>query len=657
MSILQCCLIIVLAPLIGSVIAGFFRKQIGRVGAHSVTIAGVGLSLVLSIYVATLILTGAEPVLNSNLYTWANGGDLFPFAFYIGFMIDPLTVVMLVIVTFVSFLVHIYSIGYMVDDDGYQRFFSYISLFTFMMLMLVTANNFLQLFFGWEGVGLVSYLLISFWYQKESAIQGGLKAFLVNRVGDFGFVLGIAMVLAYVGSLDYETVFNSAGALAKENIEVFSGHQWSVITVTCLLLFVGAMGKSAQIPLHVWLPESMEGPTPISALIHAATMVTAGVFMVARISPLMELSTTALSVVLVIGATGALFTGLLAIVMNDIKRVIAYSTLSQLGYMMAAMGASAYSAGMFHLLTHACFKALLFLAAGSVIIGMHHEQDMRKMGGLYKKMPITYITFLIGSLALCAIPPFAGFYSKDTIIEAVQLSTIPGSAYAYFCVAVGAIVTAVYTFRALFMTFHGKPRMDDHTWSHVHESPWVVWLPLVLLAIPSVILGYIMYMPMLFDAPTLLNASIFVLPAHNVLAEMAKEVVSPMKTMLTAFDSLVFWMTLAGIGITWVCYIGIPSIPAYLAKKFAWIYQILVDKYGFDSFYDFAFVRGARALGQGFYNIGDQKLIDGLIVNGTGHTVKWFAVKGKSIQSGYLYHYVAVMVLGIVGFLCWLLLG
>jgi NADH-quinone oxidoreductase subunit L len=401
----------------------------------------------------------------------------------------------------------------------------------------------------------------------------------------------------------------------------------------------------------------MEGPTPISALIHAATMVTAGVFMVARISPLMELSNTALSVVLVIGATGALFTGLLAIVMNDIKRVVAYSTLSQLGYMMAAMGVSAYSAGMFHLLTHACFKALLFLAAGSVIIGMHHEQDMRKMGGLYKKMPITYITFLIGSLALCAIPPFAGFYSKDTIIEAVQLSTIPGSAYAYFCVAVGAMVTAVYTFRALFMTFHGKPRMDDHTWSHVHESPWVVWLPLVLLAIPSVILGYIMYMPMLFDTPTLLNSSIFVLPAHNVLAEMAKEVVSPLKTMLTAFDSLVFWMTLAGIGIAWVCYIAIPSIPAYLAKKFAWIYQILVDKYGFDSFYDFAFVRGAKALGQGFYNIGDQKLIDGLIVNGTGHTVKWFAVKGKSIQSGYLYHYVAVMVLGIVGFLCWLLLG
>lgn len=657
MSILQYCLVIVLAPLIGSVIAGFFRKQIGRVGAHTVTILGVGLSLMLSIYVATLILTGAEPILNSNLYTWASGGDLFPFAFHIGFLIDPLTVVMMVVVTFVSFLVHVYSIGYMADDDGYQRFFSYISLFTFMMLMLVTGNNFLQLFFGWEGVGLVSYLLISFWYHKESALQGGLKAFLVNRVGDFGFILGMGLVLAYVGSLDYATVFAGANALSKESIEIFSGHPWPVITVTCLLLFVGAMGKSAQIPLHVWLPESMEGPTPISALIHAATMVTAGVFMVARISPLMELSTTALSFVLIIGATGALFTGLLAIVMNDIKRVIAYSTLSQLGYMMAAMGVSAYNAGMFHLLTHACFKALLFLAAGSVIIGMHHEQDMRKMGGLYKKMPITYVTFLIGSLALCAIPPFAGFYSKDTIIEAVQLSTIPGSSYAYFCVVVGAMVTAVYTFRSLFMTFHGKPRMDADTLSHVHESPWVVWLPLVILAVPSVILGYILYMPMLFDNPTLLSASIFVLPEHNVLAELAHEVVSPFRSMLTAVDSLVFWLTLAGIAISWICYIARPAIPARVSTIFSWIYRMLMDKYGFDSFYDLVFVRGVKALGQGFYAIGDQKLIDGFIVNGTGRTVRWFAIKGKGFQSGYLYHYVAVMVLGIVGFLCWLLLG
>ena len=483
MSILQCCLIIVLAPLVGSVIAGFFRNQIGKIGAHTITSGSVGLSLILSIYVAKMILTGASPTLNTNLYTWVSGGDLFPFAFHIGFLIDPLTVLMMVIVTFVSFLVHIYTIGYMADDPGYQRFFSYISLFTFMMLMLITGNNFLQLFFGWEGVGLVSYLLIGFWYEKESAIEGSLKAFLVNRVGDFGFIIGIGLVLAYAGSLDYETVFRNSSSLATQTIEIFSGHSWSVLTVICIFLFIGAMGKSAQVPLHVWLPESMEGPTPISALIHAATMVTAGVFMVARISPLIELSTTALSFILVVGATGALFTGILAIVMNDIKRVIAYSTLSQLGYMMVAMGASAYSAGLFHLTTHACFKALLFLGAGSVIMGMHHEQDMRKMGGLWRKMPITYVTFLIGSLALCAIPPFAGFYSKDTIIEAVGLSTTPGGSYAYFCVVMGAMCTAIYSFRALFMTFHGKPRMDEETLSHVHESPWVILFPLIILAI------------------------------------------------------------------------------------------------------------------------------------------------------------------------------
>ena len=656
MSILQCCLIIVLAPLLGSIIAGFFRHQIGKTGAHTVTIAGVGLSLALSVYVAISILTGSEPILNTNLYTWASGGSLFPFAFHIGFLIDPLTVFMLVIVTFVSLLVHIYSIGYMVDDEGYQRFFSYISLFTFMMLMLVTANNFLQLFFGWEGVGLVSYLLIGFWYHKESANQGSFKAFLVNRVGDFGFILGIGLVLAYAGSLDYETVFKSATSMASETIEIFNGHPWSVMTVTCLMLFVGAMGKSAQIPLHVWLPESMEGPTPISALIHAATMVTAGVFMVARISPLIELSTTALSFVLIIGATGALFTGILAIVMNDIKRVIAYSTLSQLGYMMAAMGVSAYSAGIFHLTTHACFKALLFLGAGSVIMGMHHEQDMRKMGALWRKMPVTYVTFLIGSLALCAIPPFAGFYSKDTIIEAVQLSTIPGSAYAYFCVVVGAMVTAIYTFRALFMTFHGKPRMDEHTLSHVHESPWVVLFPLIMLAIPSVILGYLLYMPLLFNKPALLSESLFVLPEHNVLAEMATEVVSPWHTMLHAVNSPVFWLTLAGVFIAWIAYIAIPSIPTFLATTFSRSYRLLLNKYGFDTFNDFVIVRGTKALGRFFYRVGDQKLIDGLLVNGTGRTVRWFAIKGKGIQSGYLYHYIAVMVFGVLGFLSWLLL-
>lgn len=657
MSIQHLCLIIVLAPLFGSVIAGFFRNQIGRVGAHSVTIAGVGLSLILSIYVAIVILSGSAETFNANLYTWASGGDLFPYAFNIGFLIDPLTVIMLVVVTFVSFLVHIYSIGYMDDDDGYQRFFSYISLFTFMMLMLVTANNFLQLFFGWEGVGLVSYLLISFYYQRESAIAGGLKAFLVNRVGDFGFVLGMGMLLAYVGSLDYETVFHNANSLASQSIELFSGHPWSVLTVSCLLLYVGAMAKSAQVPLHVWLPESMEGPTPISALIHAATMVTAGVFMIARISPLVELSTTTLSVILVIGATGALFTGILALVMDDIKRVVAYSTLSQLGYMMVAMGVSAYSAGIFHLLTHACFKALLFLGAGSVILAMHHEQDMRKMGGLWRKMPITYVTFFIGSLALCAIPPFAGFFSKDTIIEAAKVSEIPGSAYAYICVALGAMVTALYTFRALFMTFHGKPRMDEHTLSHVHESPWVVWLPLVLLAIPSAIIGYILYMPMLFNTPSLLGNSLFVLPQHNVLAELAKEVSSPLQAVLHSIVSPIFWLTIAGILIAWVCYIARPSIPALLAKRFSWVYRMLINKYWFDAFNNLFFVRGTKAMGRFFYQTGDQKIIDGLVVNGTGRTVRWFAQKGRTIQSGYLYNYATVMVFGLFAFLCWLLLG
>ncbi|WP_454781305.1 NADH-quinone oxidoreductase subunit L [Legionella sp. WA2022007384] len=657
MSIQQLCLIIVLTPLAGSIIAGFFRNQIGRVGAHSATILGVAISFVASLYVAWQVFSGAMPTESTVLYHWATGGLILPFEFNIGFLIDPLSAVMLVTVNFVSLLVHIYSIGYMADDDGYQRFFSYISLFTFMMLMLVSANNFLQLFFGWEGVGLVSYLLIGFWYQKESAIEGSLKAFIVNRVGDFGFLIGIALVFAYTGSIDYETVFKSVNYLTTQNIELFQGHPWSLVTVICLALYVGAMGKSAQVPLHVWLPESMEGPTPISALIHAATMVTAGVFMIARISPLIEFSTTALSVVLVIGATGALFTGILALTMNDIKRVVAYSTLSQLGYMMVGMGASAYSAGMFHLLTHACFKALLFLGAGSVIIGMHHEQDMRKMGGLWNKMPITYITFVIGSLALCAIPPLAGFYSKDTIIEAVQLSQIPGSGYSYFCVVLGAGVTAMYTFRSLFMTFHGKPRMDEHTLSHIHESPWVVWLPLVLLAIPSIILGYVLYMPMLFDNPTILSPSLFVLPQHNVLAELAHEITSPFASMLHSVYSLTFWITLAGIAIAWICYIAVPSIPGYLARRFSLIYKILVNKYGFDAFNNIVFVKGSKGIGTVFYSVGDQKLIDGMVVNGSSRLVRWLSAKGRAIQSGYLYHYATVMIFGLLGFLCWLILG
>jgi len=654
LSIINYCSVIVFAPLFCSIIAGVFRKKLGKTGAHSLTILGVALSLALSIFVAFCFSNGTMKATNYNLYTWASGGSLFPYSFNIGFLIDPLTILMLLVVTFVSLLVHIYSIGYMADDAGYQRFFSYISLFTFMMLMLVTSNNFLQLFFGWEGVGLVSYLLIGFWYNKESAIQGSLKAFLVNRVGDFGFILGIGLILAYVGSLDYAEVFKSAPLLANTTIEVFNGHGWMVVTVISLLLFVGAMGKSAQVPLHVWLPESMEGPTPISALIHAATMVTAGVFMMARISPMLELSVPALSTILVIGATGALFTGILALVMNDIKRVVAYSTLSQLGYMMVAMGLSAYSAGIFHLLTHACFKALLFLAAGSVIIGMHHEQDMRKMGGLKSKMPITYITFVIGSLALCAIPPFAGFFSKDTIIEAAELTDIPGGTYAYYCVTIGAMITAIYSFRALFMTFHGKPRMSAEDYEHVHESPKVVWWPLVILAVPSIIIGYVLYMPMLFNDHTILANSITVFAQHDVLAEIGEEVSSSWQAVMNAPKSLAFWLTLLGIFIAWVGYVALPKLPDILASKFAWLYRVLLNKFGFDWFNDHVFVNGTKVLGNIFYKFADRKLIDGMLVNGSGKTVGWLAKRARTMQSGYLYQYVTVMLLGLFGFLFWL---
>lgn len=655
MSMLTCCLLIVLLPLIGSLVAGFFRHQIGRAGAHSITILGIGGAFALSFYAAFRIIFMHDAALNVNLYTWVSGGDVFPYAFHIGFLIDSLTVVMLVTVTFISLLVHIYSIGYMADDDGYQRFFSYISLFTFMMLMLVTANNFLQLFFGWEGVGLVSYLLIGFWYEKESANQGSLKAFLVNRVGDFGFILGIGLVLAYCGSLDYQTVFQQVPQIASQEITLFSGHAWSLMTVICLLLFVGAMGKSAQVPLHVWLPESMEGPTPISALIHAATMVTAGVFMIARISPMIEWSNTALNVVLVIGGTGALFTGILALVMNDIKRVVAYSTLSQLGYMMVAMGASAYSAGIFHLMTHACFKALLFLGAGSVIIGMHHEQDMRKMGGLRKKMPLTYYTFIIGSLALCAVPPFAGFFSKDTIIEVAKFSNLPGASYAYWCVLLGALVTALYSFRSFFMVFHGQPRMDKKTYDHVHESPWMIGLPLVLLAIPSVILGYILYAPMILNNPSLLSDAVHVLPVHLGLQPIAEEIHSPMIALAHSVTSPVFWLTLTGIMLAALFYLVFPTVPAWFAQRFQWIYRILLNKYGFDWFNDHVLVNGSKLLGRVFYRAGDQALIDGAVVNGSGKLVRWVAAYSRNMQDGYLYHYVLVMILGLFGFLFWFL--
>lgn len=657
MYIEQICLAIVLLPLMGSIGAGFFQHALGKVGAHTLTIVGVSLSFLLSLYVSYAIFVTGQPAININWYTWANGGDLFTYAFHIGFLIDPLTTIMMLVVTFVSLLVHVYSIGYMADDDGYARFFSYISLFTFMMLMLVTANNFLQLFFGWEGVGLVSYLLIGFWYHRESALQGSLKAFLVNRVGDFGFILGIALILSYAGTIDYAEVFKQASQLQQGTISLFSGHEWSVLTVICLCLFVGAMGKSAQVPLHVWLPESMEGPTPISALIHAATMVTAGVFMVARISPLMEYSEATLSVVLVVGATGALFTGLLALVMNDIKRVVAYSTLSQLGYMMVAMGASAYGAGIFHLATHACFKALLFLGAGSVIIAMHHEQDMRQMGGLAKKMPITHWTFFIGTVALCAIPPFSGFYSKDTIIDAVKVSTISGHAYAYFCVLVGAMVTAVYSFRALIMTFYGKPRMDDKSWSHVHETSAVVWGPLIVLAIPSLCLGWFLFMPMLYKVPAILSSSLFVLPQHDVLHHLGEEVSGPLHFALTSFHTAAFWLTLLGVAFAYLAYFYYPHVPTTLAQRFHLLYQVLLNKYGFDAFNDLFWVRGGRALGRLFYRSSDQRLIDGVMVNGTASLVQKTASKLRILQSGYLFHYAMVMVMGVFVFLIWFMLG
>ena len=653
MDLLNLTTVCVLTPLVGAIIAGFFRQQLGPKGAHSVTIAGVGIACVCAILLnKAVLIDGAS--LNHKLYTWVAVGQ---YDFSLGFLIDPLSVMMLFIVTFISLLVHIYSIGYMAGDAGYQRFFSYMSLFTFMMLMLVTANNFLQLFFGWEGVGLVSYLLIGFWFHKESAVQGSLKAFLVNRVGDFGFILGIAAVLAVFGSIDYQTVFAGATGALDKTISIIPGHDWSMITVICLLLFTGAMGKSAQVPLHVWLPESMEGPTPISALIHAATMVTAGIYMVARMSPLFELSTTALAVIIAIGATGALFTGLIAIVQNDIKRIVAYSTLSQLGYMMAALGASAYAAGVFHLFTHAFFKALLFLGAGSCIMAMHHEQDIRKMGGLKKYMPITYITVLIGSLALVAVPPFAGFYSKEAIIEAMQLSNTPMSTYGYWCLTLGAFVTALYTFRSLFLVFHTQPRMDDETRAHCHESPKVVTIPLILLAIPSLILGALAAQGLLFDGMDgLFGTALYVLPEHDVLAEMGKHYHGWFAAILHAPTTLPFWLAISGIAVAYVSYELYPAIPKLASKRCKGLVWVLQHKYGFDAFYDKVFVKGGRMLGQAFYDIGDTKGIDRAIVKGASTLAIRLGTLLRSSQTGYLYHYTFAMMLGLFVMLLWLLL-
>ncbi len=671
MTLPQISLLIVLLPLIASVIVGLFGRYLPRASAHWLTIAGVGVAFILSVFVLQATLNGYTA--NYNLYTWLTSGEL---QFNVGFLIDNLTAMMMVVVTFVSLMVHIYTVGYMREDPGYSRFFSYISLFTFAMLMLVMSNNFMQLFFGWEAVGLVSYLLIGFWYTRPTAVYANLKAFLVNRVGDFGFLLGIGMVLYYTGSLDYAAVFELAPSLADVQVKLIPNVSWSLMTVTCILLFIGAMGKSAQVPLHVWLPDSMEGPTPISALIHAATMVTAGIFMVARMSPLFELSTTALSFVMIIGATTALFMGFLGIIQNDIKRVVAYSTLSQLGYMTVALGASAYSVAIFHLMTHAFFKALLFLAAGSVIMAMHHDQDIRHMGNLKKYLPVTWITSLIGSFALIGTPFFAGFYSKDSIIEAVKFSNITGSGFAYFAVLTGVFVTAFYSFRLYFMVFHGKEKWretkheqaratdnhhedethDNHAHHGLsphddpHEPGWVVKLPLILLAIPSLIIGYIAIEPMLFGE--FFKGVIFVNnqahPAMQNLTHHYHEILhSPAGMALHGLMSLPFILAASGVLLAWFFYMKRPDIPAAIQKKLSLINLILENKYGFDAFNARFFAGGARMLGEKLWRIGDIQLIDGAMVNGTARLIGRISSKVRHLQSGLIYHYAFAMIIGV----------
>jgi NADH-quinone oxidoreductase subunit L len=652
-------LTVALAPLVGAIVAGLFGKAVGQRGAHTVTILGVLIAFIGSAMVLSQVAGGAR--FNATVYEWAVVGKL---VMEVGFLVDGLTAMMMVVVTFVSLMVHVYTIGYMEGDPGYQRFFSYISLFTFSMLMLVMSNNFLQLFFGWEAVGLVSYLLIGFWFKKPTAIFANMKAFLVNRVGDFGFILGIGLILAYGGTLNYTEAFAKAPELAKL---VFPGTDWMLITVACICLFIGAMGKSAQFPLHVWLPDSMEGPTPISALIHAATMVTAGIFMVARMSPLFELSDTALSFVLVIGSITALFMGFLGIIQNDIKRVVAYSTLSQLGYMTVALGASAYSVAVFHLMTHAFFKALLFLGAGSVIIGMHHDQDIRNMGGLRKHMPITWITSLLGSLALIGTPLFAGFYSKDSIIEAVHATHLPGAGFAVFAVTAGVFVTAFYSFRMYFLVFHGKERFhhkpfppaDDHAHGHddhhdhtPHESPWVVTAPLVLLAIPSVVIGFLTIGPMLhgdfFKDSIVVNAA-----AHPAMKELSESFHGAAAMALHGLMTLPFWLALAGVVTAWVFYLKAPQIPAAIDRALKPLRTVLENKYYMDWFNEHVLAAGARLLGTGLWKGGDQMLIDGAVINGGAGLIGRIAGMVRQLQTGHLYQYALVMLLGIFGLLTW----
>ena len=642
----QIYLTIALAPLVGAIFAGFFGSLLGRKAATVITISGVLISTILSFYVFNHhVLEGGE-VFNQNLYTWMQIGDL---NVSVGFLIDNLTAIMLVVVSFVSLMVHIYTIGYMHDDAGYTKFFSYISLFTFAMFMLVMSNNFMQLFFGWEAVGLVSYLLIGFWHHKESAVEANLKAFLVNRVGDFGFLLGTALVLMYFGSLDYVEVFASLGSVT--GVTMLDGT--SVITVICILLFIGAMGKSAQVPLHVWLPGSMEGPTPISALIHAATMVTAGIFMVSRMSPMFELSETALMVVMVIGAITALFMGLLGIVQNDIKKVVAYSTLSQLGYMTVALGVSAYSVAIFHLMTHAFFKALLFLAAGSVIVALHHKQDIRKMGGLRKKMPITYWTSLVGTLALIGFPGFAGFYSKDMIIEAVHFSQLPFSDWVYVAVVIGVFITAFYSLRMFFLVFHGESRMDEHTASHVKESPFSITLPLVALAIPSAVIGYLTIDPMLFNG--WLDNAITVAENHTSMASLEANFHGANGMIPHALQTLPFWMMVGGIASAWVLTLYRSQWADWIQKKFHRSNYVLESLYGFDRFNDIVFVGGIKKLGNFLWKVSDSGLIDKILVNGSARFVGFIASIVRPIQTGYVYHYAFFMIVSLLIILTWVL--
>ncbi len=644
-------LAIVLAPLTAAIIAGLFGRIIGRAGAHWVTIIAVALSFALSVLVLQGQLSNGE-VFNGSVYTWmvVDGVNM-----EIGFLIDRLSALMMAVVTFVSLMVHIYTVGYMHDDPGYQRFFCYISLFTFAMLMLVMSNNFLQLFFGWEAVGVVSYLLIGFWYTRPTAIVASLKAFLVNRVGDFGFLLGISTLFFFTGSLDYTEVFADAEFLQNQYIEVFPGIPWSAVSVACILLFVGAMGKSAQMPLHVWLPDSMEGPTPISALIHAATMVTAGVFMVVRMSPLFEYSEAALSVVLVVGATTALFTGLLGIAQNDIKRIIAYSTLSQLGYMTVALGSSAYAAGIFHLMTHAFFKALLFLAAGSVILALHHEQDIRRMGGLKRYLPITYWTCLAGALALIGFPGTAGFFSKDALIEAVGHSTTPGAGYAFICVVAGVFVTGLYTFRMFFLVFHGQERVDEDARQNLHESPWVVTLPLILLAIPSLFIGWPTIGPVLFG--DYFGSSLTILQQHDVLRELGTDFHGALGFVEHGLMSPVVYLAAAGVFVAWYLYLRNPAIVPALQRRFSHLYQLLLNKYYFDEINDKVFARGSLAIGNIFWRVGDVVVIDGAFVNGSARFIGWVSEALSRIQTGYLYRYAFAMVIGLCALTGWILLG